>query len=170
MTLRSRQRAHASGVHPARSNHPTPTASRQHRGASGLFSVALLALLIGGCSGPSEDVRITLCKDLVRVQLGASPTWTQASTQTPGYQDAVVRLRWDGAGGAGQARCQYAYNAVEDTAQQLADPLSAYAASPNTVVINGQTLSGQALASAIGQAMALQGKQLIDSASQILQQ
>ena len=127
--------------------------------------------LLTGCANPREDVRIKLCKDLVAVQLRTSQlTWTQVSTRTPGYSDATVNLRWSAAGGDGSASCRYRYNAVEDTAQQLADPLSAYATSPSQVVIDGSTLSGQALANAIAQAMQRQGRELIDAANKAIGQ
>lgn len=136
-----------------------------------LINAVLLAQLITGCSGPGEDVRVTLCKDLVRGQLGgAAPAWTDVGTRAKGYEDAVISLRWSGPQGEGSARCDYPYNAVDDTAQQLADPLSAYAASPTKVEINGQSLTGPALASAIARAMEQQGRQLLDSAGKLLQQ
>lgn len=134
--------------------------------AGGTLAMALMS----GCSGGGEDVRVTLCKDLVKVKLGVTPTWTQVRTETPGYQDAVVRLAWSGTQADGAASCSYRYNAVEDTAQQLADPLSAYAASPSKVMINGQTLTGSALARAIADAMKRQGQQLLESAGKLLQQ
>lgn len=141
-----------------------------------LAAIAVGSLVIGsslvtGCANPREDVRIRLCKDLVAVRLGEGQlTWTQVSTRTPGYSDAIVELRWSGAGGDGRATCSYPYNAVDDTAQQLAEPLSAYSSSPKQVVINGETLSGQALASAIAQAMQRQGRELIDAAGNALRQ
>ncbi|MBK1703990.1 hypothetical protein CKO40_05385 [Halochromatium glycolicum] len=130
-----------------------------------------IAFLVS-CGNPGEDVRITLCKDLVRGQLGsgATPTWSKVTTQTPGYQDAVIQLGWTAPSGNGAARCYYPYNAVDDTAQQLADPLTAYATSPSKVIINGQTLSGSALARAVAEAMRHQGQQLLDSAGQLIQQ
>lgn len=144
------------------------------RAAAALGSILIGSGLLAGCSNPGEDVRIRLCKDLVAVQLGADQLqWRQVSTKTPGYEDAIVNLRWSGAGGdesAGSATCAYPYTAVDDTAQQLAQPLSAYATSPSKVVINGNTLSGQALANAIGQAMQRQGRELIDAAGKAIGQ
>lgn len=118
------------------------------------------------CSGAGEDVRVTLCKDIVAVQLGPAQSlqWTEAATETRGYQHAAVRLRWSGAGGDGSAVCFYDYNAVEDTAMALSDPLSSYSASPSKMVLNGQTLSKPALAEAIKQAMLKQGRSLVEAA------
>jgi hypothetical protein len=120
--------------------------------------------LLSSCSAPGEDVRVRLCKDLVAVQLGTDQlSWTQISTATPGYDDARISLRWSGPNGEGSAACAYRYNAVDDTAQQLADPLSAYATSPRELVINGQPVSASALANAIAQAMKRQGRELIEA-------
>ncbi len=144
------------------------------RTAAAFGSIIIGSGLLAGCSNPGEDVRIRLCKDLVAVQLGTSQLqWSQASTKTPGYQDAIVSLRWstpDDDGSPGNATCAYPYNAVDDTAQQLAEPLSAYATSPSKVVINGNNLSGKALANAIGQAMQRQGRELIDAAGKAIGQ
>lgn len=154
-------------IAPSRSGQRRRRGPGRHRLAWALLAAGLLS----ACSGAGEDVRIRLCKDLVQGQLGtaATPSWTEVSTQTPGYEDAVVRLRWSGAEGEGRARCYYPYDAVDDTAQQLAAPLSAYSTSPSEVVINGRSLSGQALARALGKAMQRQGKDLLDSAGKLLQ-
>lgn len=150
-----------------------PPSQAHQRSAHRFLVTTLLSVgVLVGCSNPGEDVRITLCKDLVRVQLGsgAAPTWSRVSTQTPGYQDAVIELGWTAPSGNGAARCYYPYNAVDDTAQQLADPLTAYATSPSEVIINGQTLSGPALGRAVGEAMKRQGQQLLESAGKLIQQ
>jgi hypothetical protein len=135
-----------------------------------LTGISLGSGLLTGCSNPREDVRVRLCKDLVAVQLGIQGTidWTGVRTETPGYDDARVQLQWSTPEGSASATCAYPYNAVEDTAQQLAEPLSAYATSPSEAIIDGQRLSGQALANAIAKAMQRQGRELIDSANQAL--
>lgn len=132
--------------------------------------ILLSSGLLVACSNPGEDVRVRLCKDLVAVHLGSADPidWTAAYTETSGYDDARVQLQWSTAEGRASATCTYPYNAIEDTAQQLAEPLSAYATSPSQAVIDGKTLRGQALANAIARAMQRQGRELIDSASQAL--
>ncbi|WP_462323171.1 hypothetical protein [Halochromatium sp.] len=142
--------------------------------AAALGSLIVGSGLLTSCANPGEDVRIRLCKDLVAVQLGKEQIqWTRVNTKTPGYQDAIISLGWSGANGdenAGSATCAYPYSAVDDTAQQLAEPLSAYATSPSKVVINGETLSGSALANAIGRAMRRQGREMIDAAGNAIGQ
>lgn len=130
-----------------------------------LLAAVAAALILSACSGAGEDVRVTLCKDMVRVQNGGSGglNWTQAAAETRGYDGAVVKLRWSGSDGDGTAVCTYSYNAVEHTAMALGDPLSSYSASPSKMVLNGQTLSKSALAETIKQAMLKQGRSLVNS-------
>jgi hypothetical protein len=128
------------------------------------LGVLTVALVTAGCSGsPGEDVRITLCKDMVSTRLGGSQTvaWQDARAETRGHEHAAVRLRFSAAGGDGNAACYYKYNAVEDTALTLSDPLSAYSTSPYEMTLNGKTLSRSELAQAIKQAMLKQGRELL---------
>lgn len=124
----------------------------------------LAALLALGCSGAGEDVRVTLCKDIVAARTGAEPVFEPADVRTRGYQGAEVRLAYRVGDSPGRATCLYAHNAVEDTADQLANPLNAYATSPERVVIAGETLSRPALAEAVKQAMLKQGRHLVEQA------
>jgi len=122
------------------------------------------ALLIAGCSNPSEDVRVTLCKDIVSTERGSSVRILGAETRTKGHEHAAVSVRFSTEGGEAQAVCYYDYDAVDDTALQLSDPLSAYATSPFEVVIDGKKLSRSGLAEAVKQAMLKQGRELVDRA------
>lgn len=134
-------------------------------------SLLMTGLALSGCSSPREDVRITLCKDMVLTQLAASQpiAWTAVSTQTRGYEHAEVRLRFTAAGKDGEAACYYDYDAVEETAITVSDPLAAYAASPSKMVLNGQTLPQSALAQAVKDAMLKQGRELIDAVKKTVQ-
>jgi len=128
------------------------------------FCLVLAALLVAACSGPREDVRVTLCKDIVSTQLGSSATLSGADSQVRGRQYAAVRVRYSTQGREAQAVCYYGYDAVDDTALQLSDPLSGFATSPYEVVIDGQKLSKSGLAEAIKQAMLKQGREFVDRA------
>jgi hypothetical protein len=88
-----------------------------------------------------EDVRVTLCKDLVRIKRGDEVVWKEVRTETPGYNDAVVRLNFSASGDDGSAACYYAYNAVDDTALALSDPLSSYATSPSKMQLDGRSMA-----------------------------
>jgi hypothetical protein len=118
------------------------------RAAMAAVSIALVA----GCGGPSEDVRISLCKDIVAVHTAASPAYERAEATARGYEHAQVHLSYRTDGKRGTAACFYEHDAVEDTADLLANPLRAYATSPYRVIINGETLTRAALAQAIGRA------------------
>jgi hypothetical protein len=125
----------------------------------------MLLLAASGCSNPREDVRVTLCKDMVASQTGTKAEgidWTSSETETRGHQYAAVRLRFSAAGNKGRAACYYDYDAVEDTAIILANPLAAYSTSPSRMTLNGKTLSRAALARAVKDAMLGQGKDFIE--------
>jgi hypothetical protein len=91
-----------------------------------------------------------------------------ADAQTKGHQPAAVRVNFSTQGRDGQAVCYYDYDAVEDTALTLSEPLSAYSTSPSAVVIDGRKLSRRDLAEAVKQAMLKQGGEFLDRAKQEL--
>lgn len=64
---------------------------------------------------------------------------------------------------------RYVYNAVDDTALTLSDPLSAYSTSPSEMTLNGQPLSRAVLARTIRDAMAKQGSEFVDRAKKAIQ-
>lgn len=136
----------------------------KHRYTLFRFSPALCvltaALVTVGCSGSGEDVRVTLCKDMVSTRLGPV-TWQDTRAEPKGREHAAVTLRFSTGGGDGSAVCYYKYNAVDDTALTLADPLSAFSTSPYQMILNGKTLSRSELAQAIKQAMLKQGRELL---------
>lgn len=126
--------------------------------------------LIASCSDSREDVRVSFCKRLVTTQLESpsSVRWTSAETQPRGHSGLSVVLGFASGdpGRTRQASCLYRYNAVDDTALTLSDPLSAYSTSPETMTIDGEMLTRPALAEAVKQAMITQGKAIIDRAQQ----
>jgi hypothetical protein len=132
--------------------------------AKSLLTLFAAGLLVSACSSPREDVRITLCKDIVLTQSGSGTAIQNADAQTKGYEHAAVRVWFSSQGRDAQAACYFDYNAVDDTALHLSDPLSAYSTSPFEVVIDGQKLSRAELAGAIKQAMVKQGRELLDRA------
>ncbi len=105
----------------------------------------------------------------VQVRPSRSITWTESETQTRGYQHAAVKLRYTADGRVGEAVCYYKYNAVEDTALTLSDPLSAYSTSPYEMTLNGRSLSHSALARTIMDAMGKQGRELVDHVKKAVQ-
>lgn len=127
-------------------------------------------LALSGCSSPREDVRVTLCKDLVLVLTdGQQPvTWTQTHANARGVQGLTVDLTFATAGSADpratSARCHYRYDARDDTALTLADPMSAYSTSPYRMTLGDREIRNPELAQAIAAAMRKQGREFVDRA------
>lgn len=126
-------------------------------------------LCLAGCSGAGEDVRVTLCKDLVRVLLErpGMVEWTRTDSEMRRLEYLAVHLGFDAAGQGGaqevmQASCFYRHDALEDTALALSEPMSSYATSPYRMTLNGREVGRSALAEAVKQAMLKQGRELLD--------
>ncbi|MCB1772359.1 MAG: hypothetical protein KDI88_01970 [Gammaproteobacteria bacterium] len=117
-----------------------------------LLGTAMIAL--AGCSGPTEDVRVTFCKGLTESLTGArSIEWTGGENTFKRPEYAVTGLAFaveDGNGGkrTGRSACYYAYEALDDTAQTLADPLSAHATLPFAMSLDGRMLPDAELVAA----------------------
>jgi hypothetical protein len=112
----------------------------------------LAAALVSGCGPAGEDVRIGYCKRLLVSQLpslglsDAGYRWIAADAEPRGYEHLRVALRLEAADAQGEMTpahgvCFYDYDAVDDTAMTLADPLSAYSTSPSRMTVNGKALS-----------------------------
>jgi hypothetical protein len=124
--------------------------------------IALTAILAAGvlaaagCSGPTEDVRVTFCKDLVRAAhpgaqslewQGVDNTFRRPEYAITGLSYVVVGS--DGQRKPGKSACHYEYEALDDTAVNLANPFDAYETLPFAVVLEGRALSNQELLAAI---------------------
>lgn len=105
-------------------------------------------VVLAGCSGSNEDVRVTFCKDLSRAVAGEGSEieWTANDNtfRRPEYATAQLTFKLtasDGGSKTMQTACFYEYDAVEDTAQHLADPFSAYATLPFAMSVDGRALA-----------------------------
>ena len=141
------------------------------RGAS--VAAALALGLVAGCSGPTEDVRVTLCKNLTgALQLSSQSIEWQSNENTfrrPEY--AVTALRFDvidknGDRTAMQSACHYAYEELEDTALNLANPIDAYATLPFAMTIDGRALSDAELLRLVNEEQKRQGRRIISTLEQ----
>jgi hypothetical protein len=127
------------------------------------------ALLLGaGCSGPAEDPRITLCKRLTESAQGGAQAieWqgSEYSFYRPEY--AVVSLRLevvdaDGRQRALQSACHYAYEALDDTAVTLANPIEAYGTLPFAMATDGRFLSDAELIERVNTEQRRQGEAVL---------
>lgn len=130
--------------------------------------VLAMAVVTGGCSGSREDVRVTLCKRLTEAtQPQASSIEWLANENTfrrPEYASTGLRfevLASDGTRTAMTSACHYAYDALEDTAQHLSDPLSAYATLPFAMTVDGEVLSDAALLQLVNAEQKRQGRAVL---------
>jgi len=132
-------------------------------------AILMAAVAVLGCSdNPREDVRLTLCKDMVTLELGSVPSWQGSQIQTRGHQGATVTVRYASAQGEGQARCDYRYDAVDDTALMLVNPIEAYSTSPSQLILDGRTITNPELAQLVKRAMQKQGREFIERAGKVL--
>ena len=118
-----------------------------------------------GCSGPTEDVRVTLCKNLTHALQSATDEieWTGNENTFKRPEYAITTLRFEVAGKAMQSACHYAHEALEDTAQNLANPLDAYATLPFAITMDGRALSDAELLELVNAEQRRQGRQVLDT-------
>jgi len=134
--------------------------------AAGGLALSLLGTT--GCSGPTEDVRVTLCKNLTSaMQLSSESIEWKGNENTfrrPEY--AITSLSFDvvdrdGGRTAKRPACHYAYEELEDTALNLANPMDAYATLPFAMTIDDRTLSNAELLSMVNEEQKRQGRQAV---------
>ncbi len=126
--------------------------------------------LIGACSGSREDVRVTFCKNLISA-LQSDPEaieWTGEDNTFQRPEFAVTSLTFDvternGGRGSSRAACHYAYDALEDTAVNLAYPFDAYATLPYKVTLDGVAFSDAELLRLINAEQKRRGRQALQT-------
>lgn len=139
----------------------------------GALAAAMLMsglMLTGGCSGPTEDVRVTLCKNLTQSMHLSSESieWkgNQNTFKRPEY--AVTSLTFDVVGADGaraskQSACRYAYEELEDTALNLANPMDAYATLPFAMTVDGRALGDAELLRLVNEEQKRQGRRVVST-------
>jgi len=122
------------------------------------------SLLLQGCGGSQEDVRVTLCKDLVLTRLGdaQSVQWSGTDTRLKRLEQADVTVSYqatDATGGSvtGRATCTYDYVEVEENVMAQSQPLSSYATAPYQMDFQGMRLAGKELTETINLALMNKG-------------
>ena len=128
------------------------------------FSASVAVLLLAACSGSTEDVQLTLCKqlagDLVFGDYQKSD-WLKEDMKFKGYDDLEVIVRYKTQSGEGETRCYYTYDTTDDNAMTLANPATAYATYPSKVTRDGNVLESMMWAKKINEIMLKQGKEAI---------
>lgn len=127
-----------------------------------LFNPALLgaAVLLGGCSGSTEDVRVTFCKNLAIAQLSAAPDaeW-DAPRQVVKHQEyaqITVQLK-----GGGRTSCWFEYGGAAEEAAPGIDSLDPFSTLPYQVSVNGRLLSPQATRDAVNAEQRRMGREAV---------
>lgn len=134
-----------------------------------LLAVAVIGVL-AGCSGSTEDVRVTFCKNISKALVpgSASVEWTgnENTFVRPEYAKAALTFDVVDANGkttSMSTACYYEYDALEDTAQILADPFSAHATLPFAMSVDGRMLSDAELVRLRNAEQVRQGKAVISA-------
>ena len=128
---------------------------------------AVLALT--GCSGPTEDVRITFCKNLLANMqpAGTDLQWadSEVAIQRPSHAITQVQRAEETAGQSGpvKAACWYVFEYREHLPSALANPIEEYATLPYAMTVDGRELSDAELMQAINAEQKRRGKALIDA-------
>ena len=110
------------------------------------FLVGAVSLL-QGCGGAGEDPRITLCKAIAADFSGINVSqWHSAGEEF--VRPEYVRVKVNSAD-AGNASCNYAHEAYEESAVEHAQPLLAYATLPYSMQFNGVEVAEETLRAAV---------------------
>lgn len=135
--------------------------------------LVVLTLQTMGCSGPREDVRVTLCKRLTTNLLDVTGElqWqeTRSQFQEPEFAVSWLRVRLpEGSAAPGEhvSACYFEYDTVEPNAMTHSDPFSAYASQPYRMTLNGEEVSRQQLFATMNTVLRQQGKKLIETVDQ----
>lgn len=133
-------------------------------------AVAALAGVLTGCSGSTEDVRVSLCKNLASaLNPGAAAIeWTGGENRFYRPEYAVTGLTFEVTDSGGKktpmtAECHFEYEALDDTAITLSQPLSAYASLPFAMVYNGRRFGGRELLDLVNAEQRRLGRAAVDT-------
>ncbi|MGD8556528.1 MAG: hypothetical protein PVF23_09215 [Chromatiales bacterium] len=120
-----------------------------------ILALPLTVLLLAGCSGKTDDVRLVLCKEVTdRLLAGMRPVeWTANSQRINRPAFAVIELEFSTGslheGKSMTSECYFAYEAVEENVITHVDELSAYSTLPYRMTINGKDVPKQILQKAV---------------------
>ena len=138
-----------------------------------ILAATLAGVFLAGCSGTTEDVRVTLCKNLTQSLLPSAQSieWTGNENTFVRPEYAVTGLTFDvtdkdGRRSSGQSACHYAYETLDETAMTLANPLTAYANLPFAMTIDGRALSDAELLTLVNEEQRRQGRKIVETLEQ----
>ena len=120
-----------------------------------IMVLPLSFLLLAGCSGKTDDVRLILCKEVTdRLLAGMRPIeWTANSQRINRPAFAVIELEFSTGslqeGRSMVSECYFAYDAVEENVITHVDELSAYSTLPYRMTIDGKDVPEKILQKAV---------------------
>lgn len=131
-----------------------------------IIKVTLVFVLMAGCTGSTEDVRLTLCKDLLP-ELKDSTRIEVLSEDivVKGYEDLEVRLSYRDVESEGNITCFYPYNTHEENVMDHVNPAAAFATYPTKIMLDQQPVDHALMAKKINAVLVKQGKQALDAVS-----
>jgi hypothetical protein len=129
----------------------------------------LAAAMLAACSGPTEDVRVSFCKNIATALQpeGAEVTWgeTNLAFQRPSH--AVTQLSFDVTTADGTTRpvtagCWYRWERREQLASAVANPIEEYETLPYAMTYEGERLSDEEVGQLVRAEQKRQGLAVID--------
>lgn len=138
-----------------------------------LAAFGLVAVLLGACSGPSEDVRVTFCKDLASAMqpTGATIEWAEPTLAISRPSHAITQLTFtvqDARGKSTDAKadCWFVFEKREQLASAVANPIQEYATLPYAMHYGDRELPADELKQLVNAEQKRRGKALIDTLQQ----
>jgi len=132
-----------------------------------------VAMVLAGCSGSTEDVRITFCKNLsANMQpAGAEVVWEEPEVVIHRPSHAITTVRasvTDSSGQVGQTEvaCWFAYEKWEHPPTAVANPLEEYDTLPYALTVDGRELSDDEVRQAVRGEQKRQGKAILGTLQQ----
>lgn len=137
------------------------------RTVRGVISVLSLGALVGlaGCSGSTEDVRVTFCKNLAMAQLSlpADVTWEPVKPVLKHQEYAQITVR---AQGRGRTTCWFEYESAAEEAAPGPDSLDPFSTLPYQISVNGTPLTDRAALDAVNAEQRRMGRAAVEQLRQ----
>ena len=144
---------------------------RTKRGLIGITGLA--AALLGACSGPTEDVRITFCKNIATALQpeAAEVTWGETNLVIQRPSHAITQLSFDVTTADGKTRpatlgCWYRWERREQLASAVANPIEEYETLPYAMTYEGEPLPDDEVGRLVRAEQKRQGLAVIDRIEQ----
>jgi len=137
------------------------------------LGACLATAALTGCSGSSEDVRVSFCKNLSQAlqPAGHKIDWTSNENQFRRPEYAITKLRYEVTDADGErtlmrSGCHFEHESLDDSVLDLADPLSAYATLPFKMTVNGEALPDAELLRLVNAEQRRLGRAVVDQLNQ----